>query len=181
MTGRPWSTEELAYLRENAGTLTRREICLELRRSRKSVERMAARHGISLRTVRRTLVWCHACARWRTSVNDSGLCPVCNERAKTEREEERCAEELAAMDAPQRAAFDATEARRAPRKKRPPAPAPPDTGGMAARERTRAEEAWEREVEAWELELETRRYNAAKQRLKRIRAVLGTNPRKNNG
>ena len=48
-TERPWTCSEVARLCELAGKATRREICRELRRSRMSVQKKAARLGLSLR------------------------------------------------------------------------------------------------------------------------------------
>lgn len=96
-TERPWTCSEVEWLRENAGKRTRRDICRELRRSRMSVQKKAARLGLSLRVRKWRLAWCDECATWRTRLNASGRCRVCQLRANAEKEAARCAEEYAAM------------------------------------------------------------------------------------
>lgn len=164
---RPWTTSEVARLREMAGEADRREICRELKRSRMSVQKKAAREGLSLRVRPWTLEWCVECATWRTRVNASGRCPVCQARANIDAELARCAAEYAAMSAGQRAAFDAVESRRGPSKRRPKRPSP-----------TGDEQADAAAVEEWEMEFLRRRYDAEKSRLRRMRKMRGTNPRK---
>lgn len=164
---RPWTCSEVERLGALAGKATRREICRELRRSRMSVQKKAARLGLSLRVRKWRLVWCVECATWRTRLNASGRCRVCQLRANAEKEAARCADEYAAMTPQQRAAFDAQDARRGPVKRRPKVP----SVGIDEQEHLER-------VEAWEAEWWQRVYDAEKSRLRRLRKANGTNPRK---
>lgn len=176
--GRHWSVGEIRELESLAGEVPRREIARRLRRSNSSVRTMASRLGLSLRVARWDMRWCDGCATWRTSLGErTGHCRVCDKWRGVEAEEGRVADEIAAMTPEQRAAFDAGEGRRGRQKPRPRRPARPDTSRMP-RARARREEArYMAAVEEWELEFASRRYDAAKTRLKRARWVRGTNPR----
>lgn len=175
---RPWTTEEVRYLAEHAGKIPRREICRALRRSSMSVKKKAGSLGLSLRVPIWGMEWCPVCATWRTGINARGLCPVCQKRANIEAEEARCAEELAAMDPAQRASFEAAEGRRGSAKPPGRMPRRRRTDGMGLFAASKAEQEWLAAMEAWQLERLQREYDAAKQRLRRIRRVRGTNPRK---
>lgn len=164
---RPWTCSEVERLRELAGRADRREICRELRRSRMSVQKKAAREGLSLRVRPWRLVWCDECATWRTRLNASGRCRVCQLRANLEKESARCAAEYSAMTAEQRAAFDAQDARRGPVKRRPKRPV------RGADEQDHLER-----VEEWEAEYWQRAYDAEKSRLRRLRRARGSRPTK---
>lgn len=175
---RDWSTAEVRYLLEHAGKVPRREISRALRRSAKSVRRKAESMGVSLRVPKWGMVWCDECAAWRTRTNAQGRCPVCQKRANIEAEAARCAEEYAAMTPDQRRAFDDSESRRGRVKPRPRMPRRRLPRGAGPAAEARAEQEWLAAVEAWQLERLTLEYDAEKQRLKRMRAVRGTNPRK---
>lgn len=177
-TARPWTTEEVRYLAEHAGKVPRREICRALKRSANSVWQKAGSLRISLRVPVWRMEWCDECATWRTRLNDRGRCPVCQKRANIEAERARCAEEYAAMTPGQRRAFDDSESRRGrmkPHQRMPRRRRADGTGPFTA---DRAEQEWLAAMEAWQLERLTLEYDAEKQRLKRMRAVRGTNPRK---
>lgn len=173
-----WTTEEVRYLAEHAGKVPRREICRHLRRSAKSVRRKAESMRISLRVPVWRLHWCDECATWRTRLNAQGRCPVCQKRANVEAEAARCADELAAMTPGQRRSFEAAETRRGRVKPHSPRPRRKPSDGTGPFAASRSEQEWLAAVEAWELERLAKRYDAEKQRLKRMRAVRGTNPRK---
>lgn len=173
-----WTTKEEQFLLDNAGVLTRREICKELKRSAKSVKRKAERLGISLRCYTGSLAWCNQCATWRTTVSDStGYCRVCAKREMLAKSEQRVSNELARLNFSQRSKYLLEEAHRGARK----TPAKPSkqastVGSLYARKK--AEEDYLKALERWEVACLDQLVNANKTRLKRIRQKLGTNPRK---
>ena len=172
---RDWTAADERALARMAGEVPRREICRRLRRSKASVEAKAHRMGLSLRCYPWTLVWCDACATWRTEVDANGSCPVCEARRRLEAAEARCAEALALLPPEERALYAATESLRG--SSVPPRPASVAAGATGyARRKAEAERL--AAVEAWERKTLERRANAAKTRLKRIREKAGANPRK---
>ena len=91
MSRRPWTTTDLAVLRDNAG-LGVAALSELLRRSPSSVKLFAYRNGISLRR-RRCL--CPACGCFFVALSShSGFCRVCEVRAQAA--QRRC--ELAAIE-----------------------------------------------------------------------------------
>lgn len=175
---RPWTTDEIDRLRDMAGRLPRRDICRELKRSSGAVKMAAKRLGLSLRCCRTRLVWCDECAGWRSAVDKNGRCRVCRMREQLAGREAACVEVYASMTPRQRAAYDDQEAKRGTRPSSlGPRPKRRESCPVSRYERDKAETAYLLALEEWE----HRRllpYNAAKTRLKRMREVLGTNPRK---
>lgn len=81
MAGRPWTTSEVAFLREIARTMPVEDVVDAMAgRTRLAVIGEAQRAGISLRTPR-GMTWCPICEEFRTSPR----CPVCRERTNLER------------------------------------------------------------------------------------------------
>lgn len=176
---RPWTTDELDRLRDMAGRLPRRDICRELKRSRKSVEHAAARLGLSLRCYRARLVWCDECATWRSALDKDGRCRVCRMRGQLAGREAACAEALAAMTPEQRTVYAESEAKRSTRRFPPrPKPEKRESCPVSRYERAKAEAAYLLDIEEWEHRRLKLPYDAAKTRLRRMREVTGTNPRK---
>lgn len=174
-----WTTKEEHFLRENAGLLTRREICHELKKSRYAVEQKASRLGLSLRCFTTKLTWCDNCATWRTSVSPvSGHCRVCAKREMLERSEQRVSDALALLNFKQRTIYLREESNRG-RRNPPPKPIKRGTPVCTSYARKKAEEDYLCELERWEIVCLDQQINANKTRLKRIRQKLGTNPRKN--
>lgn len=176
---RPWTTADVRYLAEHAGRIPRRDICLALKRSSMAVYKMAKRLGLSLRVPVRGLVWCDECASWRTWVSErTGSCRVCQMRERLAGREAACAEALAAMTPEQRAVYAESEAKRSTRR-HAPRPQRRRTDDMGLFEAARAEREWFAAVEEWEYRRLKLPYDAAKTRLRRMREVTGSNPRKN--
>jgi len=74
---RPWNSKEIAYLSANAGDGAA-ELARRLGRSKRSVQELAWRFGISLR---RTLPLCPSCGRYRVHPdNRFGWCRPCTLR-----------------------------------------------------------------------------------------------------
>lgn len=174
---RPWTTEEIATLQDMAGRLPRREICRELKRSRKSVEHAAARLGLSLRCYVPRLVWCDECATYRSRLDADGRCRVCAMRERLAGREAACAEALAAMTPEQRAVYAESESKRATRRF-PPRPNKRACCVVSRYQRDKAEADHLLAIEEWEYRRLKLPYDAAKTRLRRMREVTGTNPRK---
>lgn len=173
-----WTTADEQFLLKYAGVLTRREICRELKRSRKSVEHKAKRLGISLRCFVSKLTWCNNCATWRTTVSErTGYCRVCAKREMLARSEQRVSDELAHLNFNQRTIYLNEEAHRGTRQPPPKPVKQPSTVGSLYN-RKKAEEQYQKDLERWEIACLDQLINANKTRLKRIRQKLGTNPRK---
>lgn len=173
-----WITSDEQFLLKYAGVLTRREICLELRRSSESVRTKAKRLNVSLRCFVSKLTWCNQCATWRTSVSDrTGHCRVCAKRDMLERSEQRVSDALSQLSINQRTVYLIEEAKRGTRKPpTKPTKQASTVGSLYARKK--AEEQYLKDVERWEIACLDLLINANKTRLKRIRQKLGTNPRK---
>lgn len=176
---RTWTTAEIDRLRDMAGRIPVREICRQLKRSRKSVEHAAARLGLSLRCCRTRLVWCDECATWRSALDRDGRCRVCRMREQLAGREAACAEALAAMTPEQRAVYAESEAKRSTRRfPSRPRPAKRESCPMSRYERDKAQAEYLLDLEKWEYRRLKLPYDAAKTRLRRMREVTGTNPRK---
>lgn len=175
-----WTTAEIAFLRDAAGRLSRREICFHLKKSHSSVEHQARREGLSLRCYKQALVWCNECASWRSYVNArTGRCKVCKMRIQLHGREVACAETMAIMTPEQRLVYEETESLRETREV-PKRPVKQESCPVSRYQRKRAEERYLRALEAWEYKCLYLQYDAAKTRLRRMRKKTGTNPRKNN-
>lgn len=178
---RPWTTEDDRYLTESAGIVSKREICLHLKRSRRAVEVRASRMGLSLRHFEHLTEICPKCgqARDRDGVKQSrtGFCAVCVARAAYQEALWRQAEAYAALDPVQRAVYDATEARTGASRLPPRPPEPPSSIKDPAKA-MRARELHAIDVEKWELRCLKMMTDAAKKRTQRMREKSGTNPRK---
>lgn len=136
--------------------------------------------GLSLRCCRTRLVWCDECACWRSAIDLDGRCRVCRMREQLAGREAACAEALAAMTPEQRAVYADSESRRATRSFQPrPKPTKRESCPVSRYERDKAEAAYLIELEEWEYRRLKLPYDAAKTRLRRMREVTGTNPRKN--
>lgn len=105
-----WTVGELAYLRRMAGEVPEREICGTLRLGRWQVEKQASRLGLSLSYRDPELVWCDTCGKWRTELDEDGLCPVCAMERRIDGHRERYRDALDAMTPAQRAAYLHAEA-----------------------------------------------------------------------
>lgn len=173
-----WTTAEEQYLRDNAGRMSRREICRQLKRSSRSIETKARRLGVSLRCYSRKLEWCTECATWRSTVSPrTGRCRVCEKREMLAKSEDRVSEAFQLLSIEQRAIYAAEEAGRGRRRQpRKPIKQPSTAGSLYAR--SKSQELYMRDIERWEIRCLDLQINANKTRLKRIRNKLGINPRK---
>lgn len=173
-----WTTDQIAYLRDTAGRIPRREICRELKRSTSSVELKAHRLGLSLRCYKFQLVWCVECASWRTYTDErTGRCKVCTMREQLRGREDACSDALAAMSIEQRLIYEESEAKRATRRL-PKRPQKMASCAISMYERRRTEAIYLIDLEKWEHSCLKLQYDAAKTRLRRMREKTGTNPRK---
>jgi hypothetical protein len=166
-----WTTSELAYLREAAGRVPLREIQLHLRRSAESVRKQAQSQGLSLRVPAWRMEWCDECATWRMRLRKNGRCGVCQLRANIQREEERIAEALRSLPMERRLAFERGEAKKGRQKASAPPPVKRVPSDATPYERSRAEQEYLAAMERWQAERLQLRYDAAKQRLKDIKAI----------
>lgn len=173
----PWTSNEVRYLAEHAGRIPLRDICHTLRRSNMSVKKMARRLSLSLRVPVWGLVWCDECACWRTTLNKDGQCRVCDMQNRLAGREAACADTLALMTIAQRSVYEESESKRASRRMLP-RPKRAHTESMGYFEASKADRDWYVAIERWEYARLKLQYDAAKTRLRRMREVTGTNPRK---
>ncbi len=177
---RDWTTGDIAYLMDTAGRIPRRDICRELKRSNGAVKMASKRLGLSLRCHIPRLVWCDECASWRSHVDArTGKCRVCSMRDRIAGREDACSDALAAMTPAQRAVYEESESLRQTRRQPTrPKPQKRESCPVSRYERSKAEADWLLAIEQWEYKRLELVYNAAKTRLRRMREVTGTNPRK---
>lgn len=174
---RDWTAEEVRFLMESAGRMPRREICRRLRRSAKSVERMADRlraqgHAISLRCWEPTLSTCPSCGRRSATARESGVCRPCVLARRLAAEEGRIADLMARLPADARAAYARAESDRGDRTS-DPMPLPPAYDREPTNyERDRDAEAYDRALEEWEARRLNRRLRATQRRRERIERRL---------
>ena len=175
-----WTTEEITQLQDMAGRLSRREICRSLKRTRKSVQCMADRLGLSLRCYQSRLVWCVECASWRSRVSPkTGRCRVCQMREQLRGREDACTQVLEQMSEKQRRTYlDAESLRHTRSTSLEPRPQKRASCPVSMYERAKAEEQYLLDLEEWEYRRVLLPYNAAKKRLQRMREHVGDNPRK---
>ena len=174
-----WTTEDLRYLREKAGTIPLRQICRHLKRSTSSVVTMASYMRLSLRCPKSKLKWCTRCASYRLSLGEkTGHCRVCAKRDQLARAKERTAEAYAALSAQDKELYAKTLTSRM--SVPPPRPKPPAVSvrTQSRYERQRAEERYAEEVERWEIKRLDKLINTEKTLLKRMRLRTNSNPRK---
>lgn len=174
---RGWTSGELAFLRDCAGKMPRREICRTLKRSKNSVEMKSRCLGVSLRCFRSQLEWCPVCATLRSHLSPStGQCRVCSKRKQYDKGECRVSEALEQLTPKERLIYEEEEAKRGSRKL-PRKPLKPLRQGSLY-ERQKTEEAYLLAIERWEIRCLDLKIDANKTRLKRIREKTGSNPRK---
>ena len=172
---REWTTAEIAFVLENAGTMERRAICRSLRRSKCAVEskvRDLRREGldVTLRCLRSKLSTCPACGALRSRMGSEGICEPCRRRRQLAKVHGRIARLLAQLSPAERAVYDDTEAET--ESAFDPPPPPPRLDGLSAYERAKAREAREIEVEDWLSRNLRRQVKAAQKRKERIQKKL---------
>ena len=174
-----WTTQEDRYLLEHAGRIPKRDICLHLRRSSKSVERRAAWHrsqgrAIELRCFKPRTEFCPGCGCRRTTLGKFGICEVCRRRDQLVQIESRIAALFPLLSQQDRDRYEETEAetesRRDPRPKSPRIPA-----GTSYYREQRIREAHDMEVERFEIANLKREIKATQKRKERIEKKVKTN------
>lgn len=180
-----WTTAEVRFLLESAGRMPKRDICLELKRSGKSVERKAAwlrerGHDVTLRYYESRLAVCPTCGNMRFTAIENGTCEPCRRREQLETIQARIAELWPLLTQEQRDMYEETEAetesRRDPMPKKPETPA-----GWSAYRRQRAHEDWLIACERTQAANLMREVKAAQKRKERIEKkvrINGGSPRK---
>lgn len=175
-----WSSKEISFLVENAGKMPKRDIQFALKRSKKSIERMAEAMHLSLRVPLWRLEWCNECASWRVKVNErTGRCKVCQTRENLAKEEGRCVEAYQRMTPEQRRIYDESEAKRGRRKAFAPRPQYP--ANIESRNKfaaSKAQQDYYKALEEWNFDKVQAEYGACRKRLERMRKALGENPQK---
>lgn len=165
---RSWSNADLNYLYLNLGKKPVKEIARRLRRSEKSVYRKADR----IRRNETSLSWCATCNSLRTLVDRQGKCRICNLRESTERTEKESRKLIEQLDREKRENYLKNEPFRGSKRE--------DLAEkLSIIKQIKADKGFLVREEILELAYETRRYNAARSRLRHIREDLGISPRKN--
>lgn len=171
MSGRPWTTSEVAFLVEHAGRIPKREICKRLKRRSKSVERKAAHlreegTPVDLRCYRPRLEACPACGCMRSTLGRHGICEVCRKRAQLSAIHARISALLHRIPFEERETYAETEAE--VESTVDPMPRSPRTEGLSYYHRCKAKEAHDRAMEQWQVRNLGRQVKAAQKRKERI-------------
>lgn len=163
-----WNSREIAFLRENAGKLTRRELQYALKRSDASIEHQARRMGISLRVPTWRLKWCVECANWRTELNDkTGRCKVCTTKHHLNNTKSKCVALYAHLNAEQKNAFRETR-----ETFHEPKPKLGTLAGMTPFQESKRRQAYLRRLEEWEYRRVNMQYQTERKRLERLRKAI---------
>lgn len=172
---REWTTEELRFLRENAGKIPRRELSRMLKRGARAVESQVylmrrAGEDVTLRCFHSKLAVCPHCGALRSRMGNEGICEPCRRRRQLAKVHHRISCIMQRLPMEERAVYQDTEAET--ESSHDPMPEPPDTSGMGSYERARAEEAHEIAVEAWLVADLKRQIKAAQKRKERMQKKL---------
>ena len=168
-----WRLDEVCYLLQSAGSVPKHEICRKLRRSSKSVERMASRlraqgHAIDLRCYQSKAIICPSCGRSSLTARETGICRPCTLRRRLTATEGQISDLLGRLPADVRAIYEETEAEKGSRAidpmPRPTTYREPPT----LYQRLRDEEAHDKAMEEWEARRIQRELKAAQKRKERI-------------
>lgn len=165
---RPWTLHDVAYLEQQAGRVPISELAYVLQRSPEAVKQKAKKLGISLRVDSWRLGWCSGCSTWRTRADPkTGVCPVCTVRMKLQAAETEARRLCASLSGTHHFAPGSYSAEviNTP-------PIEPNTQRMSKAEANEAMQAYFMALEAWQLQTVQRRYDAARQRLTRIRKAI---------
>lgn len=170
-TCRHWTTQEIAYLEENAGLIPKRDICKHLRRSSRSVARMAERLrekgvNIELRCYQSSLVTCPSCGALRGSIGKDGICEPCMRREQLAAIQSRISTLLPLLPQAERDTYHETEAEL--ESYADPMPKDPKTLGMSRYWAAKLTETYELALEAWTVRNLRRQIKAAQKRKERI-------------
>lgn len=178
--GRPrvdWTTEEIRFLRENAGKMPLRDLCRKLKRPTDAIAMMASRMRLSLRCYNSKLQWCDRCASWRSSLSEkTGHCRVCFKRDQLSRAKARTAAAYATLSAKDKQIYSKNVAMR--ESSAIPRPKEPVSLHRSDYERRKAEEQHQIALERWEIKRLDKLINKEKTLLKRMRLKTNANPRK---
>lgn len=169
---RDWTTDEVRQLVDMAGRVPRREICRELRRSRKAVEceaRRLRKSGVpvDLRCFRSALEICPSCGRRSALLGSEGICEACRRTQQLARIEAEVSNLLAALPESERALYAETEAERETGAE--PMPAMLPTRGVSRYRAAANEDRNDRAMEQWRVRRLRRLVKAAQKRKERIR------------
>lgn len=172
---RDWTTDELRFLRENAGKMPRRELSRALKRGAAAVRQQAYRmrrdgEDIDLRCFESRLSTCPSCGALRSRMGSEGICEPCRRRRQLAKVHRRISDLLAQLPPEERAVYGETEAET--ESAWDPMPPPPPLAGLTSYERARAGEAREIAVEDWLARNLRRQVKAAQKRKERIAKKL---------
>lgn len=168
---RDWTTDEVRRLVDMAGRVPRREICRELRRSRKAVEHKAAElrgRGVpvDLRCFRSELETCPSCGRRSALLGKEGICEACRRVEQLARIEAETSGLLAGLPPEERETYERTEAARETGSE--PMPELLPTRGLSRYRCAANEDANDRAMEQWRVRRLRRLVKAAQKRKERI-------------
>lgn len=169
---RPWTVADVRYLMENAGHISKREICLYLKRSSVAVDQKAKAlrkdgKALSLRCYKPRLAPCPACGALSGHLGREGICEPCRRREQLAEINARIAELMPLLPQEERDLYEKTEAQ-TDVSRRDPMPKAPDTRDMSYYHRAKAEEAYVLAMEKWaakNLQREIKRVQKRKERI----------------
>lgn len=166
-----WTTQEVAYLIENAGRIPKREICKHLKRRSESVSQKAKAlraQGVpvELRCYKPKLEACPACGCMRSTLGRHGICEVCRKRAQLSVIHARISRLLHMLPFEERDKYADTEAE--VESVPDPMPASPRLDGLSYYAQCKAKESRDRAMEAWQIRNLNRQVKAAQKRKERI-------------
>lgn len=175
---RAWTTDELSFLSENAGVLTKKEIAERLGRTPESVAQAAKRlnrqgAGVSLRKpYSGSLCPSCGCERliWTQRGKAAGMCRICEKKAQIATVKARMAKLAPRLSPEDRAAYARTEAQTQssmlPKPK--PKPKPKRSARKTPAKKAREERKRKAALEAWEVGCLHRELRAAQKRKERM-------------
>ncbi|ACV23646.1 Uncharacterised protein [Slackia heliotrinireducens] len=172
-----WELWQLFDLARLAGVRSVDSMAQWFGKTPEQVDEAAYRLGLDVSMECQDLLWCDECATWRTELNESGRCKVCNERAKTERERQWIAELFEAMPPDARKPYELRDSRRGMARRVEGRPRLVVPEGASSHERAVLEAVHLAEIEGWEFRAAKREYDAVKQLLHRLRVTMGIAPR----
>lgn len=164
---RDWTLRETLFVKEYAGTVPLFQLARDLKRDPRDVASECGRLGVPIVYMGTPLFWCDHCSTWRTSLNRSGLCGVCDKRRRIQVIEGRISSLLALLPVDVREIYAMTETWREGRKREAP-PCAPITEGLAPLEAVMARTAYLAEYDRWQNAQEHRRVRAVQKRKERI-------------
>lgn len=168
---KPWTSSEVRFLVDNAGRISKRDICQMLKRTGASVRMKAAalrKQGVDvdLSYYEPTLDTCPFCGHLSATLDRRGMCKPCRLTDQLQAIQAKVSDILPLLSPEERATYEKTEANL--KSKVEPTPAAPNTEGMSNWARGYHEEEHAKAVEQVLIRNLKRQVKAAQKRKERI-------------